>query len=100
MWHTPQTVWETVFPRVRYIRTSSIFGERFYKMATKATGPLGNLTEGSTYYLIELFESHKELWDFRIPQYRNKQLKNSLWLSMQISFSSTTGIDCTGMLQF
>lgn len=99
MGHTAQPVWRTCL--------SSCL--RFYNMAPTATGslgnwclhhligPLGTLNEETTCYLNELFQSHRELWDPRRAQYRNRRLKTSRWLSMQIAFLSTTGIECTGI---
>lgn len=44
---------------------------------SKATGPLGNMTQHDTFDLIELIQGHEALWNVRSLSYRNQTLKKS-----------------------
>lgn len=48
-------------------------------------GPLHKLTDEQMNYLIEKYANHPSLWNIKIVEYRNKQLKKTKWTSMQMN---------------
>jgi hypothetical protein len=69
-------------------------------MASKKTGDLEKLSKTDLATLIEYCHGHSAIWDVRTTDYRNRDVKAAAWTSICVVFSTSQGIECTGLFHF